>query len=178
LTQAGSKRFKGSLSTAADLSLSAQQIYPATDTDFSINAAGHDVQIGGGNVDAAKPLSALGTLSITAANILQAGVLRAPMGQIHLNASEQLTLAQGSQTSVSAAGMTVGYGEITGSNWTTPAGGTLTSLPAKQITLTADSVSTQAGSVVDLSGGGELQGSEFVAGKGGSTDIFANNSGA
>lgn len=173
-------RFTGGLDTRADLQLSATQIYPATDSDYTINAPGHTVAFAGGDASTAKPLSANGALLVHAADIEQAGVLRAPLGRIELHATGAVRLAAGSETSVSADGLGLLYGTTNGSAsaWTTPAGTRLDTPPDKQIVLDAASVSTAAGSLVDVRGGGELVGTEFVPGKGGSTDILAGGNGA
>src|SRR5258708_30830526 len=49
----------------------------------------------------------------------------------------------------------------------------LTAPPAKLITLTATSVAIGAGATVDISGGGDLQASEWVPGTGGSRDLLS-----
>lgn len=170
----------GSLVTLADLTLSAAQIYPTTDTRFTIDAAGHDVAFQGGNAKTATPLSAHGTLIVNAANIRQDGVLRAPLGRIELNATGQLQLGSGSVTSVSASGTQILYGQVdsAGGHWTSPSGTTLQTPPGKQVLLHGASVETAEGSVVDVGGGGDLLGTEFIPGKGGSTDILAGGNGS
>jgi hypothetical protein len=45
--------------------------------------------------------------------------------------------------------------------------------PSKSLSLSAADVALQDGAVVDLSGGGDLQAAEFVAGTGGSTDVLS-----
>ncbi len=169
---------EGGLNTLANLNLSARQIYPATDTTFDITATGRNVSISGGDTSAEKPLSAGGTLKVTANNIRQGGVVRAPQGSIVLDAAQSLTLKAGSLTSVSAAGLVLPYGSVSGSTWTAPDGSTLSSLPGKRIDLKATRVSVAEGATLDLSAGGDLVGYEFVAGKGGSTDVFAGTDGA
>ncbi|NQX02321.1 filamentous hemagglutinin family protein, partial [bacterium] len=131
----GDIRGNGTLSVAGAITLDASKIYPTSLGSFSIFAydsvAGSSsvtIRTSGGNE---IPLSAGGNLSIYASNILQSGVLRAPLGTITLgwdgtdtdpadadldspyNAiaagtiaapiTRQLTLAAGSVTSVSAA---------------------------------------------------------------------------
>ncbi|MFO1338094.1 MAG: filamentous hemagglutinin family protein [Burkholderiaceae bacterium] len=173
-------RYVGGLDTRADLQLSATQIYPATDSDYTVNAPGHTVAFAGGDAGSAKPLSAHGALVVDAADIEQAGVLRAPLGRIELHATGTVDLAAGSETSVSADGLNLLYGTTNGSasTWTTPAGTRLDTPPDKQIVLDAATVDTAAGSLVDVRGGGELVGTEFVPGKGGSADILAGGNGA
>lgn len=178
--------YVGSLGTLADVHMTAQQIYPSTDTRFTIDASGRTVSFSGGDRSVAKPMSANGTLEVKAAVIEQDGVLRAPMGHIALRASERLTLGAGSETSVSADGLTVLYGSVnsTSGTWQSPISGAapLTSPPGKQVELEGStdtaSVITEEGSVVDVRGGGDLLATEFVQGKGGSTNIFAGGDGS
>ncbi|HSI59102.1 MAG TPA: filamentous hemagglutinin N-terminal domain-containing protein, partial [Ideonella sp.] len=178
-TVQGGGAYEGSLTTPAELSLSAAQIYPATDTRFTFNADGADVTISGGQPAAAKPLSAGGSLVVHAATITQGGVIRAPMGHLELNASEELRLLAGSETSVSAAGLVLPYGSYASELWTRPGlGAPLGTPPDKQIVLNAASVVSEAGSTLDASGGGKLFATEFVPGKGGSHDILAGGDGS
>ncbi|MBQ1767339.1 MAG: filamentous hemagglutinin N-terminal domain-containing protein, partial [Aquincola sp.] len=161
----------GAFNTAADLRLQADQIYPSTDSRFVIDAGNRVVRIAAGDDAAVQaPLASRGSLTIRAGEIEQAGLLRAPLGQITLQASGRLTLAPDSITSVSAAGLLLpdGDGHATGS------------LPTKQITLesTAGAVDVQRNAVLDLSGGGEVLSYLFVPGPGGSTDVFAGADGA
>ncbi len=174
----------GSLTVDGNLNLSAGQLYPATGQSFTLDATGHAVHIQGGNPALAKPLSAGGSLVIDADVIEQDGVLRAPFGSIALNAATRLTLGAGSETSVSAEGLTVSYG-ATGNGGTTWNGSVtsgvapvLTSLPGKTLSLTAPAITTAAGASVDLSGGGTVVGYEFVTGPGGSSDVFLGGNGA
>lgn len=175
-----SGQYAGGLETQADVTFSAAQIYPATDTRFTINAQGHRVAFSGGDAKAGTPLSAHGSLIVNAATIEQDGVLRAPMGHIELHASEQLHLGSDSVTSVSANGLQILYGQVdsAGGRWTSPSGSSLDTPPDKQVLLDGASVSTAEGSVVDVSGGGDLIGTEFIPGKGGSTDILAGGNGS
>lgn len=166
----------GSLTTPADLSLQAAQIYPATDTTFTVNA--RSVTIGAGNSAAAPPLSAGGHLIVDATDITQGGVLRAPLGHIELHAGNRLTLLDGSETSVSAAGQSLLYGSATATTWTRPAGSSLQAPPDKQIVLEAGTLATQQGSTLDARGGGALIATEFVPGSGGSKDVLAGGDGA
>lgn len=149
----------------------------------------------------AFPLSGGGRLNLFASTITQGGTLRAPFGTIRLgwdgtgtapkglvtNAAVPettlLTLAAGSTTSVSAIdpasgnGVVIPYGIVKdGTNWIDPTGLDITSTGAPQgsIRATARQVVTEAGSTLDIRGGGELYGYRWVQGNGGSTDILAS----
>ncbi len=157
---AGDIRGDGTLDVAGTIDLNAAQIYPPTETTFTIAAYDVPGQPGTGTIEITAPagqslpslpLSAGATLNIYASNIVQGGVLRAPIGTINLGsgvtsaspvdplsgqnfeATENLTLAPGSITSVSAVdpvshqGLTIPYGTIVdGTSWIDPAGNDIT----------------------------------------------------
>ncbi|MCE0521640.1 MAG: filamentous hemagglutinin family protein [Methylacidiphilales bacterium] len=201
LNSLGDVRGDGALSVTGNISISAAQIYPITDSTFTIAAFAPSggsslisLAYAGGTLPS-LPLSAGGTLDIYADTIMQGGVLRAPMGTINLGTlappagsnlpvTGQVTLASGSITSVSAVdpvtglGITIPYGSIDNSgNWIDPAGNTITAgsnptLPAKTITISAGVVKDNSGSTLDIQGGGNLEAAQFVAGTGGTADIL------
>lgn len=138
------------------------------------------------------PLSAGSYLSILAPNIEQAGVLRAPLGRLDLGsragtqigfgssfahiATNNLTLEDGSVTSVSANGLSIPYGSTTdlteyyfSPNFLSP----ITRQPAAQLSLGGANIVTGGSATVDLSGGGDTYAYEFVSGTGGSRDILS-----
>jgi len=156
-----------------------------------------------GGVARDLPLSGGGTLSLYASTIIQRGTLRAPIGVINLGwngsgaapvdpiagtarpspVTTGLTLAAGSITSVSAVdprtgrGLLIPYGiSLDGNSWIDPAGNDITvgGVPAKAVNVSAQNVSTAAGSVIDVSGGGELFAYRWIAGSGGSQDLLAS----
>lgn len=97
----------------------------------------------------------------------------------------QLTLSSGSRTSVSAVdpltglALTIPYGvNLNGTSWIDPRGIDITGGggPTKAIHLAALNVSTQSGSVIDLSGGGDLYAYRWVSGNGGTTDALDTTS--
>lgn len=171
----------GSLQTAGDLTFNAARIYPSTLSTYTIRSNGADatVTFARNGSDTGVPYSALGTLNVEAANIVQGGVLRAPFGVISLRASNQLTLSDGSLTSVSAEGKTLPFGTtINGTSWTYDFGDrslTLSTLPDKAVNLSGNSINAASGSKVDVSGGGDLQAWEFTTGTGGTNDVLAAN---
>ncbi|WP_083556264.1 filamentous haemagglutinin family protein [Hyphomicrobium sp. NDB2Meth4] len=103
-----------------------------------------------------------------------------------------VTLKAGSITSISGAGLVMPYGGTTdGVNWTVDgaapawinlitgeymnADGTLkANETGTGVSLQATSIVSEAGALVDLSGGGTLTGAGFVAGRGGSVDTLLN----
>lgn len=162
------------LRSQADVTLSAPQTVLATKTQYTIDAAGRTVTFTGGDAASTAPLSAGAALTVNAANIVQDGVLRVPLGTVTLNGTESVTLTGRSVTSVSGDGLVVPYGDTTGGKTWTYLGTEQTALPTKAVNLLApgQSVAVERGAVLDMSGGGSVQAAEFVPGPGGSTDAF------
>ncbi|MBC7731436.1 MAG: hypothetical protein H7306_05980, partial [Bacteriovorax sp.] len=175
----------GKLSLQADLTLSAPQVSVTSNSSFTIDAAGQHVRVTGGDVAAVAPLSAGGSITINAREIstlnprdaAQYGVLRAPFGQITLNATDRIDIGSGSVLSVTGNGMSVLYGStVNNANWAYD-NQSVTAPLAKTVSLNASTVHVNAGSTLDASGGGRLLATEFVAGTGGSTNVFAGAAG-
>jgi len=167
-------------------------------------SAGQETTIsfsGNGNTDPSTPLSAGGGLTVAATHIDQGGTLWVPSGSIVLGVgdvadtrtalglapnfalapTQSVQLDPGSVTSVSLGNAIVPYGStIDGKEWRYDgdpnlASGDLTAPPSKQIVIQGNDVSLQQGATVDLSGGGELQAYEWVAGTGGSRDVLVQS---
>lgn len=180
-------RMPGQLRSAADLVLRADQIYPTTLSDYAIRVerAGGQITFQGGDTQApAAPLSANGRLAVTADTIVQQGIVRAPFGELDFTGTQRLTLASGSLTSVSGSELVVPFGatEIGGEDWiyrfSAALGQEINAVPGKRINLTGDALALEAGSVVDVGGGGDLFAAEFVPGPGGSGDILGSEAAA
>ena len=180
----------GSLAVAGTMSLTASQVYPTTLSEFALSASGNGsrIEFHRNGAEAITPLSAAGTVSVNAENILQNGVLRAPFGNITLTAQDNLTYGANSLTSVAGSG-TVPFGQVrNGREWLYDFGNGNTvaingsasnglSLPEKAVVSNAKSVNVEQGSVIDLSGGGKLYAYETVPGPGGSRDVLTKASG-
>jgi len=177
----------GALTVSGALDLSAQQIYPSTLTAFAFTAGAG----GTGNITiertagtAATPLlSAGGSLSFTAPQILQAGTVRAPLGSIVMSGSS-VTLAAGSTTSTSADGQIIPFGETEGGfDWVYPLGSSQAlvygtdgiPLPSQAIQLSAASINIAKGAILDVKGGGDLLATEFVPGPTGTSDVLGGS---
>ncbi|MFW9078662.1 filamentous hemagglutinin family protein [Pseudomonas sp. P2757] len=176
--------------TAGDLNLRATQIYPATGVSADIRAGYQGpIQVAGfertlrisghGPAPQALPYSAFGSLLLAAGTIEQGGVIRAPLGLITLGENllmntHELHLLPGSVTSVSGAGLVMPYGGTTDgidyryNGKSVALNGVVGDLNG--VVLTGQYVDVQSGALIDLSGGGDLRGSGFVSGRGGSTD--------
>jgi filamentous hemagglutinin family protein len=146
---------------------------------------------------AAAPLSVYGQLTVGADIINQGGVLVAPLGSITLGVggddyvpgpekakpgqigwtdsyvtTREVNLLPGSLTSVSGAGLAIPYGGTTdGLSWMLN-GVKLGDTTARQGITVMGSLRADAGSVLDLSGGGVPTGAGFTPGRGGSVDIL------
>ncbi len=211
--EGGDIRGNGTLSMSGDLVLKAAQIYPTTLGNFDIFAYDHSGIAGSVTILASgpsiAPLSAGGNLGIYASNILQGGVIRAPLGSIRLGwdgtdidlsdsdldrptnsiagltietpRSQQVTLLDQSITSVSAKGLEIPFGiSPDGLTWIDPRGVnvSLSGMPEKSVLVSGSSVEMNAGAVIDLSGGGELFATRWIAGNGGSMDLLGAPSAA
>jgi filamentous hemagglutinin family protein len=149
------------------------------------------------------PLSAGGQLNVYASVINQDGVLRAPLGSINVGTgilgaaptdpisntpfatAQQIALGPHSISSVSAfdpvsgRDLTIPYGtNLNGTTWIDPSGFDITSAgpPSKNVNVSGVNVTDQAGSLLDLRGGGDLYAYRFVSGTGGTHDILASTS--
>jgi filamentous hemagglutinin family protein len=198
-----------------DLTIKAAQVYPTTGTGSlqqeinaqragtSATAAPYLIASTGASAtirfsrssDAipATPYSAGGNLLVQAANIVQDGVIRVPLGRLVLGANTPLTigsslipltvpatrslrLGASGITSVSAGGLNIPYGETTDLIeffFTPTSDGRLFAPPAAELRLSGDSVIVATGATVDASGGGDLYAYEFAAGVGGSRDVLS-----
>lgn len=122
--------YTGALLTTRNLTITAAEVYPATDTQFllaSLGASG-TITIKSNGDTAQAPLSAGGVLAIVANTVEQGGTVWAPLGEIFLGNSSTVPsglipsgitlppttttvkLDTGSVTSVSAKGLTLPYG--------------------------------------------------------------------
>lgn len=193
-SQATDVNLKGALRAQGSVDISAGQVYPTTLSRFDIavtapvgQESSLSIRSSGGS--AALPFSAGGSLHLTADNILQAGIVRAPLGELVFTANKSLVFDAGSVTSVAANGL-VPFGKVVnGRTWIYDFGSNhymtvstdgssgdgILSLPEKRIVTEGPSVEFKAGAKVDLSGGGDLVASEFLPGPGGSKNVLAND---
>lgn len=189
ISDESSQFLPGSLTAAADLQLDAAQIYPAILTDFKITVPGTQGRVSiqaSADLPPPAPLSAGGRVRITAAEIGQDGVLRAPFGELELVAGKSLKLGPGSLTSTSGTGVVLPFGQTQfGTDWVyrlgTPAGSVgdlgrvFNGAPEKQVRLNAPRVAVERGAVVDVGGGGDLLAYEFIPGAGGTRDLLGRD---
>ncbi len=169
----------GAFKLVGNLSLQADQIYPTSFSNYtvSLQSPGSTLTVQPGG-ETSPVLSAAGAVSFAAPNIVDNGVIKAPLGSITLDGTDSLQLAAGSLTSTSAEGQTIPFGIVqNGSNWSYDFGNgnqaQLPAPPAKRINLSGDNVAVDNGATLDLSGGGDLLGYEFVPGPGGGKDVLS-----
>jgi len=123
LTAANDVRGDGTFEVAGALTITAGQIYPITDTVFTLAAFDYvggvgSVTIQSSGVSRALPLSAGGEINVYATTIVQDGVLRAPIGAINLGSTTAVsaldpTLTSALQTFDASASVTLGGGSVT-----------------------------------------------------------------
>ena len=180
------RSIRGSLWTNADLTLRASQVYATTLSDFGFairNNAEGVLQVLGNGAARGDVLSAGSKLALSAPTVVNSGVLRAPLGEIDLQADD-LTLESGSIVSTSTAGLTIPFGSTQGGlDWVYDLfdtqslvfGGATGSLapPQQRIGLAAANVDIRQGATLDTSGGGDLLSYEFVPGPGGTRDVLS-----
>lgn len=156
-----------------------------------------------GNGAGSAPLSAGGGLLLDADRIEQDGTVRVPSGELFIGVqdpsstasafglsnagayplvtTQSVNLGAGSITSVSLDGETVPYGStVDGQQWSyngapNTSSPTLSAPPAKTISIAGNNVSLGQGATIDVSGGGELQASEWVPGTGGTVNVLTQN---
>ncbi|MFM9976623.1 MAG: filamentous hemagglutinin family protein [Sphingomonadaceae bacterium] len=154
----------------------------------------HTITFGGSAINRDTPLSAGSFLAVEARDIVQNGHLAAPIGRLALGtdvptvlfgtppfpdivipATRSVTFGDKSLTTVAGGSTPVPYGTTLDLKeyFFTPFSNTpVAALPTGQLTLTADSITVDAGATVDLKGGGDVFAYEFVSGVGGSRDVL------
>ena len=193
LSNPAATTLNGALYADGNVTLSAQQIYPSTLSQFVISAdpssvtnpTANSITVEGGNAGGKQDLlSAGGSLTLSAGTVVQDGTLRAPFGTIALY-GQSVTLGANSLTSTSADGLTIPFGVTQGGiDWVYPLqngnnivyGTNGTAPPAQLVTLEGAQVNVRPGAVVDVSGGGDLQAYEWIEGTGGTNDVLSNSS--
>jgi hypothetical protein len=191
-----SNTLQGQLSVNGDLTIDAAQIYPTTGSTFYVTSAAANGTITFGRTTATAPdapYSAGANLTIQAANVVQGGVIRTPIGSLTIGgdaplaittngtpaifapATQSVTVESGSITSVSAEGLSIPYGTTTDqTEWyfAPTSSSQLTAPPAAILQFGGSSVAINSGATVDLTGGGDLTAYEFIPGIGGSRDVL------
>ncbi len=180
-------RPRGSLTASADINITAAQVYPVTQTDYTLRVVDRPagtIRVAASGSAPVDPLSAAGSVTFSAPNYVQTGRVVAPHGAIVVQADNTVQIAPTAELSV-AGNAVVPYGAVfnrsvwsysnnpaaTGAVLASPGGATL---PDKRIDIAGRSVDVAPGARIDIGGGGELLGAEFVAGPGGSINVTQN----
>nr|WP_144033889.1 filamentous haemagglutinin family protein [Sphingomonas laterariae] len=182
------------------MTLTAAQIYPTTHARGEVLAGvigpnqfdpDRWLRIRGNGATPAMPYSVFGELYLRASTIDQGGIVRAPLGRIVLgptpnmnfnnDALHEVVLRAGSLTSTSAGGLLMPYGGTADGlkyfyNGEEVTFRDLADLGSAEIEIGVQigqaKLTAEEGSVIDLSGGGELTGAGFFTGRGGSLDVL------
>jgi|GEM_PF-568657 len=166
---------EGSMLTNGALILQARQVYPVTNGAFIFQTVGVDSSIeirASGLTTSDVPLSAAGSLKFYADQIVQGGILRAPLGQIvfaktkdadgQFTPSDKVSFNLGSVTSVSSEGKLIPYGltRLGGLVMQAPSvdsvasenGTNLLKIKEKQISISSLDIKMNAGATINISG--------------------------
>jgi len=193
----GSSTRLTALRAQGNLGIVAAQIYPVTNAVAEIAAgsasAPATLSLSRSTVELpALPYSVFGALNLNAAIIEQGGVLRAPFGNLTLVAGKSVRLLPGSVTSISTRDLVIPMGgtvdgvsyQLNGAD--IPPADLITGQYAAPFTfggqpqisgtlglnIDTPSLTSEAGSLLDVSGGGYFAGGAFVTGRGGSVDTL------
>jgi hypothetical protein len=155
------------------MTLNAERLYPTTITEFNIDAGPEGVlRIGSTGTNDDVPLSAGGSLLLSAREIHQGGHVLAPFGSIRLAGTDSVELLDGSVTSVAAVGALLPFGRVDlGEQWLY-GGVTQDAIPERRVEIESANVKLASGASVDLRGGGDLYAYNWVPGTGGSRDVL------
>ncbi|WP_165190139.1 filamentous haemagglutinin family protein [Caulobacter soli] len=183
----------GMLAVNGDLTLRAGQVYVTTGSSFAVTSSAADGVLTIARASSTipgVPYSAGGKLTLQADSVVQNGVVRAPLGALSIGSNtayavngvnfapvtRSVELGGDSVTSVSAGGLSIPYGTTTDQTeyfFAPTSGDPLTAPPSGVLTLAGQAVATRDGAVVDISGGGDVYGYEFIPGPGGSRDVLS-----
>jgi hypothetical protein len=171
---------RGELAVGGALSLSGQRLYPTTLSDYTVRVTAPEgrITLGAVGAEGGPPLSALGSLTLSAATVAGQARLYAPLGSLTVNAGTAIDLAAGSLLSVSGGDAVVPVGQaLSGFDWVYQVDAarqaSIVGLPAKAVSLSAPSIDLREGARVDVRGGGDVLGREFIRGQAGSVDVLA-----
>ncbi len=184
----------GALLVADRVLMHAGQVYPTTMSRFSITGlGGSTLQFSSPKGSRpATPLSAYGSLSLTADAITfagrdnqsQGGAVRTPFGSLVVKATNTITMDAGAELSASGAAVVVPVGTtLNGGQWIYSPGGigsenvvSLDDAPvAKALRLEAPHLNVSGDATVSVAGGGDLQAWEFVPGATGTVDTLTRD---
>lgn len=169
-----------------DIAISTPAMWAASLANASITST-ESLRIDGGNGTLPTIYSAGSSLTLNAKDVVVDTLITAPFGQININAENRLELGDRAILSV-ASDETVLLGSVLAEDFSyyyNPTGASLSSVLtfnseedypfAKNVTLEGADIRVDEGSIVDVSGGGDIVAREFIAGLNGSVDYLADN---
>ena len=172
----------GSLNFYGNLSITADQVYPSTLSQFKItnqNTVNGVVQFNRSENSDSTIQSALASLRVESPVIVNNGVIKAPGGQIELVATDRLELNPNSITSVSLEDNSILFGRTEAGDWVYTVNDDNTiftveieNLPDSFINFDSENIIFADDAIVDISGGGELLSYEHIPGPNGTFDIL------
>jgi filamentous hemagglutinin family protein len=172
-----SKDYYGELNVSGDLAITASRIFPTTYSDFTFHSDGKITTRASEVQDETPVYSAGGRLVLEAEEIDHGGVLAAPMGEVvfcgkdnstveaaSYDQAQSITLQEGSRITTSGdAAVLYGTYNTDGSVWivneregSNSKDIKFEALPEKKVTLAGDTVVSEQGSTIDVSGGGSV----------------------
>ena len=169
----GNYTSSATINSRANVALTSPMLTTSSDATVVLNANGKSVGIHANGTPAYQPYSVAGSLTVNAQDIDQGGNILMPFGSVNLKAVGGVTLEAGSQISVAdQSGVVMPLGQtVNGKSWVVnlnpavvPDGQVaLNRLPQKSVVVKGSTVNMQAGSQVNISGGGDVQAYEFTA---------------
>lgn len=168
---------RGQFVVAGDLTMIADRIYPTTSSLFTVRTVKEDGKISvlPNGLNSEDPVySAGGQLTLEGHEILVEGTIAAPIGQITLDGGDEgsVVLADGGVLTTKGETPTRFGISLDDVFWTfRPIGADesiqapeviLEDVPEKVVTLEGESVATEEGSLIDVSGGGSIFISQFL----------------
>ncbi|MBU0481328.1 MAG: filamentous hemagglutinin family protein [Proteobacteria bacterium] len=170
--------WSGKLATAGNLTLTARNIHPTTDSVFTISAGRTLRTLKSGNTSERPVYSAGGKLTLEGHDIEHRGAVSAPLGEIRLEAdrnSGRVLLGEGSTLSTKAESALL-YGELNNESWShresksDSSGFPVASPPSGVVDIAADEVIQTPGALIDVSGGGSIMAYQFLPGQDGTNN--------
>ena len=177
--------FDGSYKSTGTWNLIGARLSPSSFSTFTVDmgeGSSSAINISRpGNAETLAPqLAAAGSLTFKADDIVHAGTIEAPLGEVRfISKNGNVTLKSNSITSVAGVqNMLLGQTTQSGSLWEYLASSNGVSesftvkAPSKRVVIDAKNAVIETGAVINLSGGGEAVAWEFVPGPNGKTDIL------
>lgn len=178
LDQQQGRALVGGLTTSGSLEIAAAQLYTASASNFAIDVRGERFSLSNDGKASGPVHSFLGSLELSAPEILIDAGLMAPGGRLRVESPGLVELGDSGRLTTALATDDVLFGRLqAGLDWIYPLPNSnlqlYDSLPDSGIEIVAGTLSSAPASSIDASGGGNVLAYEFIAGPGGSSDFLA-----